>query len=168
MEQNSSSSSYTAHTNNDQFQLHGNGKPCSSNGNGVARYSARTRKCSYCCESGREDGTSSCPICRQQQDMEDNQEPQLRAIKVEPAAVASESSISLSIEQQTFSSSQNSSKEVKKPRRKWEYFPGKNKFYCNGRLMTAPSIRFFIMCLGLIVFTFSLFIIFEYVLVFQL
>ncbi|CAG7729658.1 unnamed protein product [Allacma fusca] len=45
--------------------------------------------------------------------------------------------------------------------RKWEYFPGKNKFYFNGRLMTAPSIRFCMLSFFLILVTFVLFTIFD-------
>ncbi|ODN03468.1 putative palmitoyltransferase ZDHHC14 [Orchesella cincta] len=46
-------------------------------------------------------------------------------------------------------------------RRKWEYFPGKNRFYCNGRVMTAPSIRFCVLSFALILLTFTLFLIFD-------
>lgn len=45
--------------------------------------------------------------------------------------------------------------------RKWKFFPGKNRFYCDGRVMTAPSIRFCILSFALILVTFTLFIIFE-------
>ena len=45
--------------------------------------------------------------------------------------------------------------------RKWEYFPGKNKFYFDGRLMTAPSIRFCMLSFLLILVTFVLFTVFE-------
>lgn len=46
-------------------------------------------------------------------------------------------------------------------RRKWEYFPGKNRFYCDGRVMTAPSIRFCTLSFALILLTFVLFVVFE-------
>jgi len=47
--------------------------------------------------------------------------------------------------------------------KKWQYFPGKNKFFCDGRIMTSPSIRFCALTFLLIMVTFTLFIVFEYV-----
>jgi len=47
--------------------------------------------------------------------------------------------------------------------RKWKYFQGNNHFYCDGRIMTAPSIRYFSLSFALILLTFGLFIVFEYV-----
>lgn len=57
--------------------------------------------------------------------------------------------------------SKSKSSEVTYCARKWEYFPGKNKFYFDGRLMTAPSIRFCMLSFLLILVTFVLFTIFE-------
>ncbi|KAJ1528370.1 hypothetical protein ONE63_006788 [Megalurothrips usitatus] len=45
--------------------------------------------------------------------------------------------------------------------RKWELFPGKNKFCCDGRIMTAPHTGVFYVTLGLIVGTSVLFFAFE-------
>jgi hypothetical protein len=50
---------------------------------------------------------------------------------------------------------------IKKGERKWRYFPGKNRFFFNGRLISAPNISFCFCCFLLIVVTFTLFIIFE-------
>lgn len=47
--------------------------------------------------------------------------------------------------------------------RKWEVFAGRNRFYCNGRLMTAPHSGVFILTIFLITGTSTLFFIFEYV-----
>ncbi|XP_034238843.1 palmitoyltransferase ZDHHC9 isoform X2 [Thrips palmi] len=45
--------------------------------------------------------------------------------------------------------------------RKWELFPGKNKFCCDGRIMTAPHTGVFYVTLGLIVGTSGLFFTFD-------
>jgi hypothetical protein len=45
--------------------------------------------------------------------------------------------------------------------RKWKHFSGNNRFYCQGRVMTAPSIRYFMFCSALILVTYSLFMVFE-------
>lgn len=45
--------------------------------------------------------------------------------------------------------------------RKWEIFQGRNRFYCNGRLMTAPHSGVFFLTLCLITFTSMLFFIFD-------
>ncbi|KAE8740444.1 hypothetical protein FOCC_FOCC014038 [Frankliniella occidentalis] len=45
--------------------------------------------------------------------------------------------------------------------RKWELFPGKNKFCCDGRIMTAPHTGVFYVTLGLIVGTSMLFFTFD-------
>lgn len=45
--------------------------------------------------------------------------------------------------------------------RKWEVFAGRNRFYCNGRLMTAPHSGVFILTVCLITGTSTLFFIFE-------
>ncbi|KAF5288842.1 hypothetical protein FQA39_LY03721 [Lamprigera yunnana] len=45
--------------------------------------------------------------------------------------------------------------------RKWEVFAGRNRFYCNGRLMTAPHSGVFILTICLITGTSLLFFIFD-------
>lgn len=45
--------------------------------------------------------------------------------------------------------------------RKWEIFAGRNHFYCNGRLMTAPHSGVFLLTVVLITITSTLFFIFE-------
>jgi len=40
-----------------------------------------------------------------------------------------------------------------KLQRKWEVYPSKNKFLCNGRMVTSPDIQGFLGCLALIVIT---------------
>lgn len=47
--------------------------------------------------------------------------------------------------------------------RKWEVFAGRNRFYCDGRLMTAPHSGVFFLTICLITGTSTLFFIFEYV-----
>ncbi|XP_023025600.2 palmitoyltransferase app [Leptinotarsa decemlineata] len=48
-----------------------------------------------------------------------------------------------------------------RPTRKWEIFQGRNRFYCNGRLMTAPNSGVFLLTVFLITLTSMLFFIFD-------
>jgi len=43
----------------------------------------------------------------------------------------------------------------------WELFPGKNKFYCNGRILTTKDNKILFVSLGLITLTYGLFIAFD-------
>ncbi|XP_033493433.1 palmitoyltransferase ZDHHC18-B [Epinephelus lanceolatus] len=51
--------------------------------------------------------------------------------------------------------------EPKRPRRKWEVFPGKNRFYCDGRIIAARQTGVLPLTLGLILITSGLFFIFD-------
>ncbi|KAF5905820.1 palmitoyltransferase ZDHHC18-like isoform X1 [Clarias magur] len=52
-------------------------------------------------------------------------------------------------------------KELPQPRRKWEVFPGKNRFYCNGRIIVSRQCGVLPLTLSLIVLTTTLFFIFD-------
>lgn len=45
--------------------------------------------------------------------------------------------------------------------KKWEVFAGRNRFYCDGRLMTAPHLGVFYLTIVLITGTSVLFFIYE-------
>ncbi|XP_021958274.1 uncharacterized protein LOC110854184 isoform X3 [Folsomia candida] len=143
--------------------------------------SASNAYCSVCRDIG------TCSFCVQKNNtMEltniefspsNKKEPELREIKVEspnspvvggdnngfPPDVLSSTpmagkSVVIDVENGTTKKKEAIKKDAD---RKWRYFPGKNRFFCNGRLIAAPNISFCLCCFLLIVVTFTLFIIFD-------
>lgn len=55
----------------------------------------------------------------------------------------------------------HSEQKAKQARRKWEVFPGKNRFYCDGRIIVSRQSGVLPLTLGLILVTSGLFFIFE-------
>ncbi|XP_036372185.1 palmitoyltransferase ZDHHC18-like [Megalops cyprinoides] len=55
----------------------------------------------------------------------------------------------------------NANKKVTRARRKWQAFPGRNRFYCDGRIIVARQSGVLPLTLGLILITSTLFFIFD-------
>lgn len=47
-------------------------------------------------------------------------------------------------------------------KKKWQIFPGRNRFYCDGRIVMAKQISVFYFTIALIIATCTLFFVFEY------
>ncbi|XP_062847414.1 palmitoyltransferase ZDHHC18a isoform X2 [Trichomycterus rosablanca] len=56
---------------------------------------------------------------------------------------------------------QNGNKDPPRLKRKWEVFPGRNRFYCDGRIMVAQHCGVLPLTLGLIIVTTTFFFIFD-------
>lgn len=57
--------------------------------------------------------------------------------------------------------SSQSNKPGHRRKKRWEVFPGRNRFYCDGKIMMAKGIGIFCFTLFLLIFTCTLFFVFE-------
>lgn len=55
----------------------------------------------------------------------------------------------------------HSNKSDHRRKKRWEVFPGRNRFYCDGKVMMAKGIGIFCFTLFLLIFTCTLFFVFE-------
>lgn len=56
---------------------------------------------------------------------------------------------------------QSGNKDPPRLKRKWQMFPGRNRFYCDGRMIVAQHCGVLPLTLGLIIVTTAFFFIFE-------